>query len=130
MARSLITLGGPGLRPWRFFRGGIWWTVVLGREKMVGRQGINRVCLIAPIVMSLLALLLVAVSLVTGWERGLKDEGAVAHSFQLLIVLQAPLLAIFLMTADWSRVRRVAGALAIQVAAVGLALSPVAILRL
>lgn len=94
------------------------------------RRKINRISLIAPIVLSFLALMLVAVAIVTGWERGLKDEGAVAHTFQLLIVAQAPLIALFLGTADWTRVKRVAGSLAVQAAALGLALSPVAILRL
>ena len=104
--------------------------VVLNGERVMDRRKINRISLVAPIILSLLALLLVAVAIVTGWERGLKDEGAVAHTFQLLIVAQAPLIALFLGTADWTRVKRVAGSLAVQVAALALALSPVAILRL
>lgn len=104
--------------------------VMLNREWVMDRRKINRISLIAPIVLSFLALMLVAVAIVTGWERGLKDEGAVAHTFQLLIVAQAPLIALFLGTADWTRVKRVAGSLAVQAAALGLALSPVAILRL
>ena len=69
-------------------------------------------------------------ALVTGWERGEKDEGAVAHLFQLLIVAQGPFILGFVVTADWRRAPRAGRALALQAVALGAALAPVAILRL
>lgn len=96
----------------------------------MSRQTINRLSALSPIVMSLLAVLLLGVALVTGWDRGLKDEGAVAHIFQLLIVAQAPLVLLFLATADWRRRARVAAWLAAQALALGLAFAPVAALKL
>lgn len=77
-----------------------------------------------------MAFLLVAAALVTGWEKGLKDEGAVAHIFQLLIMAQAPLIVLFLATANWRRLPRVAGSLALQVVALVVAFGPVAYFRL
>jgi hypothetical protein len=53
----------------------------------------------------------------------MKDEGAVAHTWQLLI-------AAFLTTADWGRFRRERGPLALQGGALILAPAPVAILHL
>jgi|WetSurMetagenome_2_1015567.scaffolds.fasta_scaffold429767_2 hypothetical protein len=83
-----------------------------------------------PVAMSAAAVVLLAVALTTGWDRGLKDEGAVAHLWQLLIALQAPLVAAFLLTADWRRPVRIGGALALQAAALACAMAPVAIFRL
>lgn len=100
------------------------------KGRAMSRQTINRLCALSPIAMSLLALLLLGVALVTGWDRGLKDEGAVAHLFQLLIVVQPPLVLLFLATADWRRRARVAGWLAAQAAVLGLAFAPVAALGL
>ncbi len=94
------------------------------------RDRIHRIVGVAPVILSLLALALVAAALIFGWERGMKDEGAVAHTWQLLIAVQAPLIAIFLVTADWRRYRRELAPLAMQAAALAAALAPVAILRL
>jgi hypothetical protein len=96
----------------------------------MGRQTINRLSALLPIALSLLALLVVGAAIATGWDRGLKDEGAVAHIFQLLIAAQAPLIVLFLATADWRRITRVAAWLAAQAAALGLAFAPVAAFNL
>lgn len=83
-----------------------------------------------PVVLSLCACLVIGVVVATGWDRGLKDEGAAAHLWQLLIVLQVPLIAAFLITSDWRRPGQVARSFAVQLAALGLATAPVALLRL
>ena len=88
----------------------------------VGRRG--------PVVMSAAAVLLLIIALATGWERGLKDEGVVAHTWQLLVGLQVPLIIAFLATADWRRPAGVGKVLALQLAGLALAMAPVAILRL
>src|SRR5438552_274619 len=56
----------------------------------MNRQKINHISAIVPIVMSSLALLTVLAVITTGWERNLKDEGAAAHIFQILVVAQIP----------------------------------------
>ncbi len=88
----------------------------------LGRRG--------PVVMSAAAVLLLAVALTTGWERGLRDEGVVAHSWQFLVGLQPPLILAFLLTADWRRPAGVAKVLAVQALGLALAMAPVALLRL
>jgi hypothetical protein len=80
--------------------------------------------------MSLAAIALLVVALTTGWERGYKDEGAVAHTWQLLVGLQAPLILAFLATANWRRPLGIAAILGLQVLGLMLAMAPVAILRL
>jgi len=94
------------------------------------RETINRITAIAPMSMSLLAFGIASASVITGWERSLKDEGAAAHLFQLLIVLQIPLIAAFLMTADWRRLRAIAWVIVLQAAAQGFALGTLALFRL
>ena len=94
------------------------------------RQKINRICAAIPIVMSLLALGVVLVVVTTGWERGLQDEGAGAHIFQLLIVLQAPFILAHLATADWGRFMSVARPAAVQVATLALAIGSVTLFPL
>jgi hypothetical protein len=90
--------------------------------QLIGRRG--------PVAMSIAAILLLVFALATGFERGAKDEGVVAHTWQLLIGLQLPLIAAFLATADWRRPIEIAKVLAVQVAALALAMAPVAMLRL
>jgi uncharacterized YccA/Bax inhibitor family protein len=94
------------------------------------RQKINRIGALAPVALSLLAFLVLAAAMATGWERGLKDEGAVAHIFQLLIIAQAPFIVLFLATANWRRLPQVAGSLALQAVALAVACGPVAYFRL
>jgi hypothetical protein len=96
----------------------------------VSREAVNRVCAIAPIVMSVLAILLLAFSFATGWGQGHGDEGAAAHLWQLLIGGQAPFVLGFLATANWDRWQRVAGPFVLQVGALAVALFPVAYFRL
>jgi hypothetical protein len=96
----------------------------------MARARIHRIVGVAPVILSLLAFTLVVAAVSFGWERGMKDEGAVAHTWQLLIAAQAPLIAAFLTTADWGRFRRELGPLALQGGALILALAPVAILHL
>jgi hypothetical protein len=81
-------------------------------------------------VMSGLAILLLAIALSTGWERGYKDEGAVAHTWQLLIGLQIPLILAFVATADWRKPMGPLRVLALQGVLLALAMAPVAILHL
>jgi len=94
------------------------------------RSSLNRFSGRLPVVMSLLAFALVAIALIAGWERHEKDEGAVAHIFQLLVAAQAPIILVFLTTADWREFPRPARILALQLGALALALAPVAIFRL
>ena len=68
----------------------------------MNRQKINRISAIMPVILSLLALLDVMFVVITGWERHLKDEGAAAHIFQLLIVAQTPFMLAYFATANWS----------------------------
>ena len=75
---------------------------------------VNNICAIVPVVLSLIALALVVVAYVTGWDRGLSDEGAVAHLFQLLIAAEIPFVAVFLFTTD---LKHMARPLAIQLGA-------------
>ncbi len=93
-----------------------------GFSQAVGRWG--------PITLSAAAILLLLTALATGWERGLKDEGVVAHLWQIFIVLQFPLVALFLATANWRRPGDVARMFALQVVALGLAMAPVAMFRM
>ncbi|MGH6877233.1 MAG: hypothetical protein ACREHV_07610 [Rhizomicrobium sp.] len=94
------------------------------------RQQVNRICEIAPVVMSVMALSIALAAGVLGWERGQTDEGSLAHIFQLLIVAQVPFVIAFLVTADWSHFVRFGRMVAIQVAVVLLAFVPVAYFKL
>jgi hypothetical protein len=96
----------------------------------VDRERIHRLTMVAPIMLSLAALALALAAVRFGWERGAHDEGAVAHTWQLLMAAQAPLIALFLVTADARQFRREITWLAVLAAAFVLALAPVAILRL
>jgi len=94
------------------------------------RAQINRWATTIPLFLSGAAFLLVLGVVVTGWERHLPDEGAAAHLFQLMIVAQIPLIALFLGTADRSQSRSIGKWLLIDLAAIALACAPVAIFRL
>jgi uncharacterized membrane protein len=96
----------------------------------MNREKINRISATTPIVLSLIAFALVMIAVRTGWEMGYGDEGTMAHIFQLLIVAQVPFIVIFISTANWKRGRRVAGLIALQAAALVLALAPVAWFKL
>jgi hypothetical protein len=100
------------------------------RSRAMYSQKINRISAIAPMAMSFAAFLLVLAAVTTGWGQDPKDEGGAAHVFQLLIALQIPFILAFLVTADWSRLTRVAAVLSVQVAALVLAFAPVAYFKL
>ncbi len=72
------------------------------------RDTVNRIVWTTPVLMSLVAFLIVIATVATGWEQRSADEGFAAHLFQILIVLQAPLIAAFLFTARTKRVGDVA----------------------
>jgi|ERR1019366_2459084 hypothetical protein len=81
-------------------------------------QQINRVSGAGLIVLSLTALLAV----LSGYTRPLQPgEGTAAHIFQLSIVALAPMILLFLATADWRQPLRSARPLAFSAAAVVLA---------
>ena len=82
----------------------------------MNRQKINLISATVSIVLALQALIVVLLGIATGWDRGLRDEGAAAHIFQLLIVTQVPFVLTYLATADWKRLRQVAQPLAVQAA--------------
>jgi hypothetical protein len=94
---------------------------------MSGEQ-INRVSGIVLIVLSLIALLTVMSAYRVSFQpfsiytQPLEpDEGTQAHIFQLSIVALAPMILLFLATADWTRPLRSARPLAFSAVAVVLA---------
>ena len=93
----------------------------------MNRQAINRFCFLLPIALSLAALGMVISALVLGWANPEPDgdEGVAAHIFQLLIVTQAPFIAAYVFTADWTRKAKPLYRLAILMAAIAAALAPV-----
>jgi hypothetical protein len=84
----------------------------------MGRQEINRICLVVPIALSFTACVWVLGN-VAGGVRSQGDEGVGFHIFWLLILLQAPFVLRYLATAEWDRWHRVAGRLVV----LGMALS-------
>jgi hypothetical protein len=94
------------------------------------RQKINLISATVCIVLSIQALLLEVVAIKTGWDRGLKDEGAAAHIFQLLISCQLPFILAFLATADWKRLKTVARPVALETTALALVFGTMAYFKL
>jgi len=94
------------------------------------RTQINHWTAATPLLLSGAAFLIALAAGLTGWERGLPDEGAAAHLFQLLIGVQIPILALFLLTAERVRSRFTGKWLAFDLAAVALAFAPVALFHL
>jgi hypothetical protein len=84
---------------------------------------LNRFSLIAPLVLSTLAFMLVMANILAGVAPQ-PDENASAHIFQLLIVGQIPLMVLFLLSADW-RTWWPPTLLAAQLAAICVAMLPV-----
>jgi hypothetical protein len=80
-------------------------------------QHINRVSLIALVVLSLIALLCVLSGFLQP-PHAQTDEGAAAHIFQLSIVAIVPATLLFLATADWRQPLRSARTLAFPFVAV------------
>lgn len=77
------------------------------------RQQINRVGGGVIAVLSLIALLMVLIGYT---QPPLPDEGALAHIFQLSIVILAPMIVLFLATADWKQPSRSARPLVLPAA--------------
>ena len=84
---------------------------------MEGQQ-INRVSSRVILVLSLIALFTVIVGYT---QPPQPDEGALAHIFQITIVLLAPMVLLFLGTADWKQPLRSARRLALPAGALVLA---------
>jgi hypothetical protein len=73
---------------------------------------------VAPIVMSLLSLALIIEGLMQfGLHHREVDEGWQAHLFQLLMLLQVPIVALFVATANWKHPSRALLVLGLQAAA-------------
>jgi hypothetical protein len=87
------------------------------------RTGVNRLSLVLPFVLSMLAFGLVMGNILAG-VRPQPDESASAHMWQLLMAGQVPLIVLFLATSDW-RDRSPALLFGAQVAAIALACLPV-----
>ncbi len=87
------------------------------------RAILNRLSLIVPLVFSAAALLIVLANILAGVPPQ-TDENASAHLFQILIALQAPIIAFFLLSADW-RSSRPLLLLGLQLAAIAIALLPI-----
>jgi hypothetical protein len=96
----------------------------------MSRQTLNRIGAIAPVIMSLMALGMVGFQAATGLFRGGPDEGAPAHIFQLLVMLQPPFILMFLATADWQRIGQIVPPVVLQVGGLALVVGSVAFLRM
>ena len=94
------------------------------------RRTINLVSATICILMSFQAFLVALLAVATGWDRHLKDEGAAAHIFQLLIACQLPFLCAFLASADWSRLRTILRPAMLQAGALALAFGTVSWFKL
>ena len=93
------------------------------------RLQLRKFCAMAPVILSLLAGAWALANAATGARPG-DDEGLGFHVFWLLILLQVPLIAGYVVTADWRRRTAAAGTLALQLFALVLAFAPVAFFRL
>lgn len=80
----------------------------------MGGQTINRVSSKVILILSFVALLTVLIGYTQPPQA---DEGALAHIFQIAIVLLAPTILLFLATADWKQGLRSARPLALPAAA-------------
>ena len=83
-----------------------------------------------PLGLSLAAFLIVVATLSIGWERGLKDEGAAAHLWQLFVAVQIPCILAFLATSGAGGRDAALRRLGLMTAALLVAIAPVAIFRL
>jgi hypothetical protein len=90
---------------------------------MTARQ-VNRATAAVPLLCSAAAFALVMANILAGIPRQ-PDENTSAHIFQLLILIQIPLIALFAAGADWAQWRRPAALLALQALAIATALLPV-----
>jgi hypothetical protein len=78
------------------------------------RETLNGVCCAAPILLSILALTLIAQGVIQFGTAMPTDEGLKSQIFQIVMLLQIPLIALFAFTADWSARGRTLRMLALQ----------------
>ncbi len=97
---------------------------------MASRDLFKRPSAFLPVAMSLAALAVVVISLATSGGVREADEGALAHTWQLLMAGQLPVMAFFAYRWLPSAPRAVVPVLAVQVAALVAALAPVYFLHL
>ena len=93
------------------------------------RSMMRRPSAFLPVAMSLAAVAAVLVQLATHGTAAQPDEGTAAHIFQLLLVAQVPIVVFFAVKWIPREPTRALLVLAIQVAAVVVALAPVYILH-
>ena len=84
---------------------------------------VNRASFVLPLIFSAAAFVLVIASISTGVSPE-RDEGAAAHIWQLLMLIQLPTIIAFLATADW-RTRFPLALLGLQLVAFAAACVPV-----
>jgi hypothetical protein len=87
------------------------------------RAALNRFSMILPIILSAAAFFIVLANILAGVPPQ-PDENASAHLFQILIVLQIPIIAVFILSANW-RGSRPLLFLGLQFGAIALAFLPV-----
>ena len=80
---------------------------------------------IAPILMSAIAIAIIAGQIAIAGTAPQRDEGTAAHVWQLLMAAQVPLIAIFAATTFPRAARQTAIVLAVQAAAALAAMAPV-----
>jgi len=97
-------------------------------EVHMDRQQVNRFSSWAMISLSAIALAMVLLGCLT-WTGPSKDEGALAHIFQIAIVLLLPAGLTFLATIDWRVPRRSTRPLTITVLTVAVAFGALYILE-
>ncbi len=91
---------------------------------------IGRPCAFVPVAMSLVAFAVVMAYLLMFGVARQTDEGAAAHTWQLLVGAQLPLVAWFVMRWLPRAPRATLCVFALQIAAMGVAAAPVLIFRL
>jgi hypothetical protein len=94
-------------------------------DSSMTRVRVNRAALPLPLMLSFAAAAVALGSIVVGAPEG-HDEGWQAHLWQLLMVSQLPLIAAFVLSADWKAPRRPFVVLALYAAAIVTAMLPVA----
>jgi len=97
---------------------------MVGRE---GRDAVNGMCCVAPLLLSVMALALVAQGVIQYGTHPPAGEGLQAHLFQVLMLAQIPLIAVFAATADWRARARSLRLLAAQLGGWFAALGSVAV---
>ena len=80
-----------------------------------GRETVNGVCCAAPILLSIMALTLLAQGVIQFGGAMPVDEGIRSPLFQLIMAVQIPLIALFALTADWSARGKTLRMLSVQV---------------